>query len=64
MARLKAPIPAPLRSADGKTNMPTPEQYEDQVELSGKPAKRFLQQFIRRPEWRSTAADTKREFLA
>jgi hypothetical protein len=33
------------------------------VQRSGQPAKQYLEQYIRTPEWRSMDADTKREFL-
>jgi hypothetical protein len=65
MAALRAPISMPSRSlrVDGKTHQLTPEQYDAYVQLSGQPARQYLEQFIRTPEWRSMDADTKREFL-
>ena len=65
MARLRAPISMPSRSLriDGKTHQLTPEQYDAYVQLSGKPARQYLEQQIRTPEWRAMDVDTKREFL-
>ena len=57
-------MPSKSLRVDGKTHMLTPEQYDAYVQLSGQPAKQYLEQFIRTPEWRSMDADTKREFLA
>ena len=65
MARLRAPISMPSRSLriDGKTHTLSPKQYDVYVQLSGKPARQYLEQFIQTPEWQSMDADTQREFL-
>ena len=65
MARLRAPISMPSRTlrTDGQTVQLTPEQYDVYLQMSGKPARQYLEQQIRTPEWRSMDADTKREFL-
>ena len=48
---------------DGKTHMLSPKQYDVYVQLSGKPARQYLEQFIQTPEWQAMDADTQREFL-
>ena len=65
MARLRAPISMPSKSLriDGKTVQLTPEQYDTYVQLSGQPAKQYLEQFTASDEWRVMDDDTRREFL-
>ena len=65
VAALRAPISMPSRTLriDGKTVQLTPEQYNAYVQLAGRPARQYLEQQIRTPEWRSMDADIKCEFL-
>jgi hypothetical protein len=65
VARLRAPLSLPSRSLriEGKTHTLTAEQYDAYVQLSGQPARLYLEQFTRTPEWRSMDDDTRRELL-
>lgn len=65
VARLRAPLSMPQRFLRiGKENRKlTPEQYGAYVELSGKPAKQYLDEFIKTREWRAMGDDERREHL-
>jgi hypothetical protein len=65
VARLKAPLAMPGRTlrSNGKTHRLTPEQYSDYVQLSGKPARQYLETFIKTPEWKALDDDGRREVL-
>jgi hypothetical protein len=65
VARLRAPLAMPSRAwrSNGVRLRLTSEQYDTYVQLAGKPARQYLEQFISTPEWRSMDDDAKREFL-
>ena len=48
---------------DGKTVRLTREQYDVYLQLSGKLAGQYFEQFVRTPEWNQMDHDTRREFL-
>jgi len=63
--RLKAPISMPQRSItiDGQRKQLTPEQFHLYVQLSGRPAKKYLEGVIASPEWATISDDERRDFL-
>jgi hypothetical protein len=63
MSRLRAPLAMPQRTllVDGRRVPLTPEQFRDYVQLSGQPAKQYLTEFIKSPEWRAMSDDERRE---
>lgn len=65
IARLRAPISMPRRylTIEGRRVDLTPEQYDKLVQLSGAPAKQYLEEQIRSPEWRSMNDGERREFV-
>jgi hypothetical protein len=65
VARLQAPLSMPSRSirSDGVKHRLTAEQYDHYVQLTGKPARQYLENFIKTPEWRELDDDGRREML-
>jgi hypothetical protein len=65
VARLRAALPMPQRTlrAHGLSHKLTPEQYREYVEGTGKPAREYLEGFVRTDEWRNMDDDAKRTFL-
>lgn len=63
IARLQAPLSMPQRSVmvAGKRVPLTPSQYDEYVQLSGKAAKSYLEQFITTPEWKAMTDDERRD---
>jgi hypothetical protein len=66
VARLRAPLSMPQRKvrAGGIDQRLTPEQYSYYVQLTGKPAKAHLEEYIRSPEWKALTDDERRDYLA
>lgn len=63
IARIGAPLAMPGRSlmVAGQRVQLDPDQYADYVELTGKAAKAYLDQFVRSPEWQAMTDDERRE---
>ena len=49
--------------ADGVDHKLTPEQYAYYVQMSGKPAKVHLEQYVQTPEWKGLTDDERRDYL-
>lgn len=65
VARLGVPLSMPQRfmRVDGKRVDLTPEQYDELMQLTGKPAEQYLDEFMRTDEWRSMRDDERVEFV-
>lgn len=65
VGRLKAPLTMPQRSIKvaGVNTQLTPEQYGYYVQLSGQPAKSYLADFIKSPDWQAMTDDERRDHL-
>lgn len=65
VARLRVPLSKPQRhiTVDGQRVELSPEQYADLVQRTGKPAKQYLNEFIRSDEWRSMPDDARVELV-
>lgn len=64
IARLRVPLAMPKRSLviEGRKVDLTAEQYDELVQLSGKPAKQYLSAYIQSPEWRRMTDAERVEF--
>jgi hypothetical protein len=56
-------MPQRFLRIDGKRVDLTAEQYDELVQLSGQPAKKYLDGFVKTDEWRSMAMEERVEFL-
>jgi endonuclease YncB( thermonuclease family) len=65
IARLQVPLPMPQRyvTVDGKHTPLSAQQYDELTQLSGKPAKQYLEQAIQSPDYRSMDDDARTEFI-
>ena len=65
IARLRVPLTLPQRflRIEGKRVDLTPEQYDQFIQLAGKPAKQALDQAIRSPAWRGMRDDERVDFV-
>ncbi len=65
VARLRVPLSLPRRylRVDGERVDLTAEQYDALAQVTGKPAKMYLDQEMRTPEWRSMGYDERVEFI-
>ncbi len=65
VARLRAPLSMPQRKvrSNGVDQRLNPEQYAYYVQLSGKPAKLHLEEYIKTPEWQGLTDDERRDYL-
>jgi hypothetical protein len=63
MARIRVPLAMPQRSLtiDGEKRKLTPAQYSAYVQLSGKPAKSYFDQFIQTDDWKSMTIEEQRD---
>ncbi len=64
-ARLRAPVSRPQRSItiNRERVRLTPEQYQAYIELSGQPARRYFEEYVRSDSWRSMNDEERREFI-
>ena len=65
IARLRAPLAMPQRSitVEGKRVPLDAKQYDEFVQLSGKPAKQYLSEQIRTPQWRAMSDEDRRQLV-
>lgn len=65
IARLRVPLTMPKRymKIEGKRVDLTPEQFDELVQLSGQPAKKYLDGVVRLPMWRQMRDDERVEFV-
>jgi endonuclease YncB( thermonuclease family) len=65
IARLRAPLSMPQRAIriEGKAVNLSPPLYDEFVQLSGQPAKKYLEQQIRTRDWRSMNDEDRRQFV-
>lgn len=66
LARLRARVSRPQRSItiNRQRVRLSPEQYQAYVELSGQPARRYLEDYVRSDAWRSMTDTERREFIS
>ena len=66
IARLGVPLSTPPRylKVRGKRFDLTPGQYDELVQLSGKPAKQYLDDYMRTAEWQGMPDDQRVEFVS
>jgi hypothetical protein len=65
IGRLRVLLSMPQRflRIEGQRVDLTPEQYDELVQLSGQPAKKYLDQEVRSPAWRQMRDDERAEFV-
>jgi hypothetical protein len=65
IARLRAPLSMPQRSirVGGKKVSLSPQLYDEFVQISGQPAKKYLEQQVGSLNWRTMSDDDRREFV-
>jgi hypothetical protein len=66
VARLKVPLSTPPRylKVRGQRFDLTAKQYDELLQLSGKPAKQYLEGFIQTDEWRDMRDDERADFVS